>query len=100
MKLLKAEGSLGHYLTDKGTYSPIEKITKDDLLRLVNWTLQEEDVEFDDYDENAIKNLAHQVIYKNVVQQLQGLRSRRKAFVDESERLYLVEYEKYRVDGK
>lgn len=100
MKLLKAEGGLGHYLADKGTYSPIDKINKDDLLRLVNWTLHEKDVEFDDYDETAIKNQAHQVIYKNVVQKLRALKARRTAFIDESERLYLTEYEKYRADAQ
>ncbi len=99
MKLLKAEGGLGHYLTEDA-YSPIDKINKEDLLRLVNWTLEKEDVEFDEYDENVIKNQAHQVIYKNVVQKLVALKARRQAFIDESERLYLVDYEKYRADAK
>ena len=100
MKLLKAEGGLGHYLADKGAFSTKDKINKDDQFWLVNLPLREEDIEFDDYDENAIKNQAHQVIYKNIVQKLVALRARRKAFIDESERLYLIEYEKYREDIK
>jgi hypothetical protein len=96
MKLLKTSDNGGHYRDDKGNYSPIDKIGKEDLLRLVNLTLHEEVVELDDYDEKLIKNQAHQVIYKNVVQKLKGLRDRRQEFIDESARLFLEDYEKYR----
>ena len=65
MKLLKAESNLGQYLSESGQYNPIDKITKEDLLRLVNLTLQE-DVEFDEYDEDMIKNEAHRILYKSV----------------------------------
>jgi hypothetical protein len=58
-------------------------------------TLGEDAIEFDEYDENAVKNQALQVIYKSLAQKLQGLRNRRKEFVDESERLFLAEYERY-----
>jgi len=96
MKLLKIENNSGHYLNVVGDYSPVEKLSKEDLLRLVNLTLEEEATEFDEYDETAIKNQAHQIIYKSVVQKLQSLKSRRQEFGDESERLFLSEYEKYR----
>jgi len=98
MKLLKVDGTQGFFCDDKGNYSEIDKITKEDLLRLVNLTLKEEQVEFDPYDETVVKNLAHQVIYKSIVQKLNSLRERRKEFTDESERLYLADYEKYRND--
>ncbi|MFH1232139.1 MAG: hypothetical protein V1709_11665, partial [Planctomycetota bacterium] len=58
-----------------------------------------EDVEFDVYDENAIKNQAHQIVYKSVFEKLRSLKDRKKEFVDESERLYLKEYERYREDS-
>jgi hypothetical protein len=96
MKLLKIENSCGHFRLASGDYSPIDKISKDDLLQLVNLTLSEEDVEFDPYDESMIQNHAHQVIYKSVIQKLQSLRERKQEFVDESARLYLEEYEKYK----
>jgi hypothetical protein len=57
-------------------------------------------VEFDDYDEKAIKNQAHQIIYKSIVQKLRTLRDRRKEFIDESARLFLEDYEKYRDDSR
>jgi hypothetical protein len=96
MKLLKIELNSGHYLNDAGGYSAVDKLSKEDLLRLVNLTLEEGSIEFDDYDESLLKNQAHQVIYKSVVQKLKALRERRQEFLDESERLFLPEYEKYR----
>jgi hypothetical protein len=95
MKLLSIENNMGLYLTESGQYSSVDKITKEDLLRLVNLTLKE-DVEFDVYDDNTIKNQAHQIVYKSVFEKLRGLKDRKNEFVDESERLFLKEYEKYR----
>ena len=96
MKLLKIEKEQGHFRDEKGAYQPIVKIRKEDLLRLVNWTLDEKDVEFDAYDEQAIKHQAHQVVYKSVVQKLSALRERKEEFLDQSERLFLEEYERYK----
>jgi len=97
MKLLKIENNHGHYLDDKNGFSPVDQITKEDLLRLVGLTLAE--VEFDEYDNEAIKNQAHQILYRSIYEKLRGLRDRREEFIDESERLYLQEYEKYREEA-
>ena len=95
MKLLKIEGNQGHFRDASGKHKPIDKITKEDLLQLVTWTLNEKEVEFDAYDENVVKNQAHQIVYKSVLQKLENLRGRKQEFIDESERSFLKEYEKY-----
>jgi len=95
MKLLKIDNKLGHYLSKSGDYVPIDKITKDHLLRLVNLTLAN-NAEFDEYDDEQIQNQAHQIVYKSIYEKLHGLRERRQEFIDESETLYLQDYEKYR----
>lgn len=95
MKLLKIKDNQGHYLGEDGSFIPVDRITKEDLLRLAELTLTEE-VEFDEYESEAIKNQAHQILYRSVYEKLRGLRDRRQEFADESERLYLQEYEKYR----
>jgi hypothetical protein len=95
MKLLKIEADIGYFLDDKGGFVTIDKITKDDLLRLVDHALTEE-VEFDEYKDEYIKNHAHQIVYKNIFDKLNGLKERKQEFKDQSERLYLQEYEKYR----
>jgi hypothetical protein len=95
MKLLKIEDNHGHFLDGGGTFTPLDRITKEDLFRLVDLTLTQE-VEFDDYDSEAVKNQAHQILYRSIWEKLRGLRDRKEAFMDESERLYLKEHEKYR----
>ncbi len=94
MKLLRIENNLGSYLKEHGAYADVSKISKEDLLRLVDLTLHE-DVEFDEYTDDLIKNQAHQIVYKMIYEKLRDLKGRRKEFIDESERLYLPEYERY-----
>ncbi len=96
MKLLKIDGNQGHFRDINGKYKPIDKIAKEDLSQLVTWTLNEKEVEFDPYDEKAIKNPAQQIVYKSVDQKLQTLGGRKQEFIDEAERSFLKEYEKYR----
>ncbi len=97
MKLLKIEDNKGYYLAEESEFAEVDKITKEDLLRLVDLTLQEEEeVEFDEHDDEEIKNQAHQIVYKSVYEKLKGLRDRRDKFIDESNRLFLEDYEKYR----
>lgn len=98
MKLLKIEDNQGLFLDKKKAFSPIDTITKEDLLRLVDLTLAEE-VEFDEFDDVTIRNPAHQILYKSIYEKLRELKNRKEEFKDESERLYLQEYEKYREEA-
>jgi len=95
MKLLKTDINQGLFLTEDGNYNAIDKITKEDLLRLVRCVLNDDDAEFDEYCEEIIKNQAHQVVYKSIYRNLQSLKERRQQFIDESERLYLEDYKRY-----
>ncbi|MFA5164453.1 MAG: hypothetical protein WC481_02665 [Candidatus Omnitrophota bacterium] len=95
MKLLEIRDNLGYYLDANNAFVLIDKITKEDLLRLVDQTLNK-DVEFDEYNDEAVKNQAHQILYKSIFEKLQDLKVRRKEFTDESKRLYLQEHEWYR----
>lgn len=95
MKLLKIEDNKGFFLRTEDKYLPLDELSKDDLLRLVSQTLENE-VEFDLYDDDKLKNQAHQIIYKNVYEKLSALHARREEFFDESERLFLADYEKYK----
>lgn len=98
MKLLKTDSNQGFYLADNGDYRAIDEITKEDLLRLMRIVLND-DVEFDEFDEDVIKNQAHQVVYKSIYRNLLSLRDRKQEFVDESERLYLEDYKRYAEDA-
>lgn len=95
MKALKIENSKGLFLTEDGTYETVDRIDKAILLKLVNAAL-EDDFEIDEYNEEDLKNQAHQIIYKSISEKLKDLHNRRSQFRDESERLFLDEYEKYK----
>ena len=92
---MKIENDDGHYTTTGVEYNTIDKINKEDLMRLIELTL-ESDVEFDEYSEATIKNHAHQIIYKNIWEKLIGLHARKDEFKDESDRAFLTEYAKYK----
>lgn len=96
MKLLKIEEGKGYFLGEDNEDQPIDELTKEDLLRMVNQTLDEAEISFDQYDEELLRNQAHQIIYKNVHAKLFRLRERKDEFKDESERLFLEDYENYR----
>ena len=74
----------------------IDKIDKTVLLRLVNSAL-EDGFEIDEYNDVELKNQAHQIIYKSISEKLLDLHQKRSQFRDESDRLYLDAYEKYKV---
>ena len=97
MKLLKIEDNKGLFLKSEDDFLPVDELSKDDLLRLVSLSLENE-VDFDEYDDDKLKNPAHQIVYKNVYEKLSALHARREEFFDESKRLYLADYEKYKED--
>ena len=98
MKLLKTEDSKGHFLNEDEGFSTIDKITKEDLLRLAQLVLDEEEVEFDPYGEEEVRNEAHRILYKNICEKLEGLRARREEFCEQRDRLYQQAHEEYQRD--
>ncbi|MDQ3330968.1 MAG: hypothetical protein M3552_09985 [Planctomycetota bacterium] len=96
MKLLKIENSSGYFLAENGEFLTVDKLAKEHLLRLITLVVDSEPTEMDDFDESQLKNQAHQIIYKSVHRKLMTLKARRKEFLDESARLFLEDYEKYR----
>jgi hypothetical protein len=50
----------------------------------------------DEYNEETLQNQAHQIIYKSIGEKLYDLHLKRNEFKDESDRLFLEAYEKYK----
>lgn len=98
MKLLKTDDNRGHFLKPGEGFSPIDQITKEDLLRLVDLVLMEDEVEFDPYSDDVIQNEAHRILYKNILEKLEELRGRREDFLEQRDGLYREAYEQYRQD--
>ena len=97
MKLLSINDGKGYFLAESGEPTLVDSIAKEDLLRLVDLTLTA-DCEMDAYDASLLHNQAHQIIYENIWSRLCELAANKKQFLDESKRLYLAEYERYKSD--
>ena len=94
MKYLKIDDNKGHFTTDGFSWLPIDQIDKNQLLKLLDFAL-EEDFEMDEFSEKHLANQAHQIIYKNIYEKLTELRENRTRFKDKSEALYKTAIEKY-----
>lgn len=100
MKYLYIENGQGFFSVsglekDKQT---IDKIQKEDLLRLLNLIVDESaenGFEMDSYDEESLKNPAHKIIYKNIYDKFDVLIKKRVQFKDETCNLYKSAIEKY-----
>ena len=99
MKYLVINGSLAYYTVDASVQPNklIDKITKEDLMKLVELSLIE-DFEMDPYDKNKLKNAAHAIIYKNIYQKLQALKMQKNKFMDEKAVMYRNAIEDYKVE--
>ncbi|UMM47421.1 hypothetical protein L9O85_03095 [Lawsonibacter asaccharolyticus] len=97
MKCLIIENGKGYFSIDGDTKTPLDKITKDDLLTILNIII-ESDVEMDSYDEAALSHAAHKIIYRNLFEKFKELEKNRARFKDESTSLYRAAIEKYNAE--
>ena len=99
MKYLKIENNKAYYLSYKeeeqeNTWIEIDKISKDDLIHLMDKAISSE-FEMDDYKEEDLSHKAHQIVYKNISEKFSELLENKTRFKDESESLYKSAFTKY-----
>jgi hypothetical protein len=94
MKILQVKDGKGWYSIDGNNFEQIDKISKTDLLELLEKTLKE-DVDLDPLDVSGLPNQAHLIIYKSIYEKLSQLVVDKNRFKDESDRLFLQEIMKY-----
>ena len=99
MKYLVIDRSLAYYTVDASVQPkvPIDKITKEDLMKLVELSLTD-DFEMDPFDKNKLKNAAHAIIYKNIYQKLHALKNQKNKFMDEKAAMYRNAIDDYKVE--
>lgn len=96
MKYLIIEKNRAYYQLDSsGSKIEIDQISKENLLKLVELCLEDEDFEMDTFDSSSIPQAAQQIIYRNIYQKLDDLRYRRVSFWDEKSALYRKAIESY-----
>jgi len=98
MKYLEIKDNKGFYF-DGSEYKEIDKISKDDLMVLLN-SAETDKFEMDTYSEKTIANKAHQIIYENIYKKLKQFLDNKKQFKKETDKLYKDAITKYSVDLK
>lgn len=87
MKYLKIDNNKGFYLNKDSEPTEIDKITKEDLMYLLEKAVGE-DFEMDLYEEEKISHKAHQIIYKNISEKFSELINDKEKFTDECNNQY------------
>jgi hypothetical protein len=95
MKHLKIENGKGQYSVDGTTWKDLDMITKDELLRTMEFALNEE-FEYDEYDKGKLPNPAQEIIYRNILTKIKELITKKERFKDESQQYYKDAISKYR----
>ncbi len=99
MKYLKIENNKGHFLSSSNEWTEIDKISKEDLMYLLNKVVYE-DFEIDEYVEEEIGHKAHQIVYKSIYEKFSELVENKNVFRDECDSLFKEAIEKYDVSGE
>lgn len=97
MKCLLIENGKGYYSLDGESKFPLDQITKEALLRMLDLII-DYDAEMDEYDESRVQHAAHKIIYRNLYSKLKDLSNNKTRFKDESTSLYRSAIERYNVE--
>jgi len=96
MKYLKIEDNKGYFLSESSDWTEIDKITKEDLMNLLNKAV-DADFEMDEYLEENIGHKAHQIVYKSIHEKFLELVENKNIFKDECDSLFKGAIEKYKI---
>ena len=94
MKCLKIDDGKGYFSLNGSTWTEIDRITKEDLLNLLDLITMQE-VIMDEFSDECISQPAHKIIYRNLYQKLSEFSKNKTVFIEESESLYKSALEKY-----
>lgn len=96
MKHLRIKEGKGQCSIDGVIWTDLDKIGKDDVLKLVDLALSD-GFSMDPYQRELIPNPAHEIIYRNLHTKLEELVVKKERFRDESQQLYREAIQKYRI---
>ena len=97
MKYLKIEDDKAFFSTKTKSDTPIDQISKDDLLELLSTAIDEDDFIMDTYEPDTIQNQAHRIIYEHIHKKFRDLRDNRTQFIDAADKLHKAAFEKYSI---
>lgn len=96
MKILKIDSGKGYYQTKEGVEKTMDLLSKEELIYLVETTINNEKAEIDEFKEELLTNPAHKIIYQNVYSKLDEIKKNREVIVANKTVLYKQAIEKYK----
>lgn len=88
-------GKVYFRLSSSDNWKLISDITGDDLIKLIEKCIDEDDFELEEFDDTLIKNEAHKIIYKSIYQKINDIYLERDNIIDENTQRYNDIIEKY-----
>lgn len=97
MKILKYENNVS-FLNVDGVDKKILEITKDDILKVLEYIYNNDDVELEEYDKDRIVNEAEKIVYENLYNKLNSFKENKQTLKNEIDDLFKDLEEKYKIN--
>lgn len=96
MKLLKYENNTSYLYVD-GKYKKLLEISKEDILKSLEYIYENEDVELEEYYKEKIVNEAEKIVYENLYNKLNNFKEDKPILKNEIDNLFKDLEEKYKI---
>lgn len=96
MKILKYEDNVSYLYVD-GKYKKLLEISKEDILKSLEYIYENEDVELEKYDKEKIVNEAEKIVYENLYNKLNKFKEDKSILKNEIDSLFKDLEEKYKI---
>ncbi len=94
MKYLKINNNKVYYVDKENNEKTLDLINKEDLLYIIEKVF-DDDFEYDIYDNDLIMNQVHNIIYKDISNKLDKLKSKKDEINEDFDELYKEAWNKY-----
>lgn len=96
MKILKYEDNVSYLYVD-GKYKKLLEISKEDILKSLEYIYENEDAELEEYDKEKIVNEAEKIVYENLYNKLNKFKEDKSILKNEIDSLFKDLEEKYKI---
>lgn len=96
MKILKYEDNVSYLYVD-GKYKKLLEISKEDILKSLEYIYENEDVELEKYYKEKIVNEAEKIVYENLYNKLNKFKEDKSILKNEIDSLFKDLEEKYKI---
>jgi DNA polymerase III delta prime subunit len=96
MKILKYENNVSYLYVD-GKYKKLLEISKEDILKSLEYIYEKEDTELEEYDKEKIVNEAERIVYENLYNKLNNFKENKSILKNEIDNLFKDLEEKYKI---